>query len=114
MEPQTRLDDLDVTFQSSAANSGEETFGDPEALARAIQALPPGQRQAVELLKLRELSLISRTTERGTGHRDHGRARRVCVGHPWGEQPRASTAGHQRRGMGHVVAMAIERCACEP
>jgi len=26
-------------------------------LAHAIQALPPGQRQAVELLKLRELSL---------------------------------------------------------
>jgi RNA polymerase sigma-70 factor (ECF subfamily) len=26
-------------------------------LAQAIQALPPGQRQAVELLKLRELSL---------------------------------------------------------
>jgi Sigma-70, region 4 len=33
------------------------TFGDPDALAQAIQALPPGQRQAVELLKLRELSL---------------------------------------------------------
>jgi RNA polymerase sigma-70 factor (ECF subfamily) len=51
------VDDLDVTFQSPAANHHEETFGDTEALARAIQALPPGQRQAVELLKLRELSL---------------------------------------------------------
>ena len=51
------VDDLDVTFQAPAANSREETFGDPEALAQAIQALPPGQRQAVELLKLRELSL---------------------------------------------------------
>jgi RNA polymerase sigma-70 factor (ECF subfamily) len=51
------VDDLDVTFQPSAANSREDTFGDPDALARAIQALPPGQRQAVELLKLRELSL---------------------------------------------------------
>ena len=65
MEPQTRLDDLDVTFQSSAANSGEETFGDPEALARAIHALPPGQRQAVELLKLRELSLIEASAATG-------------------------------------------------
>ena len=45
------------TFQAPVANSHEETFGDPDALARAIQALPPGQRQAVELLKLRELSL---------------------------------------------------------
>jgi RNA polymerase sigma-70 factor (ECF subfamily) len=51
------VDDLDVTFQSAAANSREETFGNSEALAQAIQALPPGQRQAVELLKLRELSL---------------------------------------------------------
>jgi RNA polymerase sigma-70 factor (ECF subfamily) len=51
------VDDLDVTFQAPVANNREETFGDPDALARAIQALPPGQRQAVELLKLRELSL---------------------------------------------------------
>ena len=51
------VDDLDVTFQAPVANSHEETFGDPDALAQAIQALPPGQRQAVELLKLRELSL---------------------------------------------------------
>jgi len=51
------VDDLDVTFQAPRANSREETFGDPDALAQAIQALPPGQRQAVELLKLRELSL---------------------------------------------------------
>jgi RNA polymerase sigma-70 factor (ECF subfamily) len=51
------VDDLDVTFQTPAANSREETFADPDALAQAIQALPPGQRQAVELLKLRELSL---------------------------------------------------------
>jgi len=51
------VDDLDVTFPTSTANNPEKTFGDPEALARAIEALPPGQRQAVQLLKLRELSL---------------------------------------------------------
>ena len=51
------VDDLDVTFPATSAKSQEETFGDPEALTQAIQALPPGQRQAVELLKLRELSL---------------------------------------------------------
>ncbi|MEQ1574577.1 MAG: sigma-70 family RNA polymerase sigma factor [Vicinamibacterales bacterium] len=51
------VDDLDVTFASATANSQEEPFGDPETLAKAIQALPPGQRQAVELLKLQELSL---------------------------------------------------------
>src|SRR4029453_16350693 len=41
------VDDLDVTFQTPVAYSREETFADPEALAQAIQALPPGQRQAV-------------------------------------------------------------------
>jgi RNA polymerase sigma-70 factor (ECF subfamily) len=51
------VDNLDVTFRASAANTHVETCGDAEALAQAIQALPPGQRQAVELLKLRELSL---------------------------------------------------------
>jgi RNA polymerase sigma-70 factor (ECF subfamily) len=51
------VDNLDVTLPVSATNRPEETFGDPEALARAIDALPPGQRQAVQLLKLREFSL---------------------------------------------------------
>jgi RNA polymerase sigma-70 factor (ECF subfamily) len=49
-------DDLDVTFSPPAANTQEE-YGDPEALVHAIEALPPGQRQAIELLKLKELSL---------------------------------------------------------
>src|SRR5258706_8883458 len=49
--------EFDVPFQTPVANSREQTFGDPDALAQAIQELPPGQRQAVELLKLRELSL---------------------------------------------------------
>ncbi len=34
-----------------------EGKGDPELLKRAIADLPIGQRQAVELLKLKELSL---------------------------------------------------------
>jgi RNA polymerase sigma-70 factor (ECF subfamily) len=59
------VDDLDVTFQPSSAKSQGETFGDIEALARAIQALPAGQRQAVELLKLRELSLKEASTVTG-------------------------------------------------
>lgn len=32
-------------------------YGDAEALAQAIANLPPGQRKAIELIKLRELSL---------------------------------------------------------
>jgi RNA polymerase sigma factor (sigma-70 family) len=34
-----------------------EAYGDPEALRQAVIQLPPRQRQAIELIKLRELSL---------------------------------------------------------
>lgn len=50
------VEQVPVTFSDEAANKDEE-FGDPEALAQAIRTLPPGQREAVEMLKLRELSL---------------------------------------------------------
>jgi RNA polymerase sigma factor (sigma-70 family) len=45
-----------VTFSTDETNS-EESYGDSEALVQAIGRLPPGQREAVQLLKLRELSL---------------------------------------------------------
>ncbi|MGE3342869.1 MAG: sigma-70 family RNA polymerase sigma factor [Vicinamibacterales bacterium] len=53
---EVRVDDPDVTFSLPAANSQEE-YGDSEALAHAIDALPRRQRQAIELLKMQELSL---------------------------------------------------------
>jgi len=51
------VEDLDVTFSKAGTNPDQETFRDVEVLQRAIQSLPAGQRQAVELLKLQELSL---------------------------------------------------------
>jgi RNA polymerase sigma-70 factor (ECF subfamily) len=48
---------LPETFPHVPTNPGEDGPGDPELLHRAIAALPPGQRQAVELLKLQEMSL---------------------------------------------------------
>ena len=51
------VDDLDVTFSPTATNPDQEASGDMHVLERAIQALPAGQRQAIELLKLQELSL---------------------------------------------------------
>jgi RNA polymerase sigma-70 factor (ECF subfamily) len=50
------VDDLDVTFAALPANTHEEA-PDREVLTDAIRSLPAGQRQAVELLKLQELSL---------------------------------------------------------
>lgn len=52
-----RVENLDVTFAELATNSSLESLGDVHALRHAVQALPQGQRDAIELLKLRELSL---------------------------------------------------------
>lgn len=46
-----------VTFLEEGANLEIETYGDPEALRKAIEGLPSGQREAIKMLKLRELSL---------------------------------------------------------
>jgi RNA polymerase sigma-70 factor (ECF subfamily) len=65
-EREVVVDDLDVTFYASAAKIEEEDTGDREALALAIQALPAGQRQAIELLKLKEMSLKEAASATGT------------------------------------------------
>ena len=51
------VDDAEVTFADPGANPDQDAPGDAESLRRAVGALPPGQRQAIELLKLQELSL---------------------------------------------------------
>src|SRR5438067_9838443 len=50
------LDEEDVTFSAPAANLGEADWN-KRVLGDAIERLPPGQREAVRLLKLREMSL---------------------------------------------------------
>lgn len=50
------VDEWTETFSASETNT-EESYGDPEALRHAIAMLPQGQREALEMLKLRELSL---------------------------------------------------------
>lgn len=54
---EVQLADADVTFAGRAANSGKDADDDLPALDHALRALPAGQRQAIELLKLQELSL---------------------------------------------------------
>jgi RNA polymerase sigma-70 factor (ECF subfamily) len=52
-----QMDDMAVTFQAGGTNTVMEDYGDPEALRSAVNALPAGQREAIEMLKLREMSL---------------------------------------------------------
>jgi RNA polymerase sigma-70 factor (ECF subfamily) len=63
---ETQVDNLQVTFSGSTTNTTEEGLGDLEALEQAIRALPAGQRQAIELLKLQEMSLKQASAATGT------------------------------------------------
>jgi RNA polymerase sigma factor (sigma-70 family) len=46
-----------VTFADARANTTNDTYDDLRALQEAIAALPPGQRDAIRMLKLGEMSL---------------------------------------------------------
>jgi RNA polymerase sigma-70 factor (ECF subfamily) len=53
------------TYADPAANKDMAANEDNAALAEAIAALPPGQRQAVELLRLKEMSLAEASAASG-------------------------------------------------
>ena len=83
-----QVEDLDVTFTQDPTNNRAEALVDVPALRDAIQALPAGQREAIEMLKLRELSLkeASAVTGVSTGalkvatHRAMGALRKMLAG----------------------------------
>jgi len=87
------VEDLDVTFSLVAANPNQETTHDVETLRRAVEALPAAQRQAVDLLKMREYSLreASAATGVSTGalkvatHRGLASLRRALAGRRGGK-----------------------------
>jgi len=54
------------TFPAEDANMSASGVGDAEALAQAMTKLPQGQRQAIELMKLREMSLKEAAAATGT------------------------------------------------
>jgi RNA polymerase sigma factor (sigma-70 family) len=60
------VEDYPVTFSEELANTDSDQYRDPEALRQAIRVLPPGQREAVEMLKLREMSLREAAIASGT------------------------------------------------
>lgn len=51
------FDEHAVTFPEVEANLQTAELGDAEALRAAVRALPQSQREAIELVKLKELSL---------------------------------------------------------
>jgi RNA polymerase sigma-70 factor (ECF subfamily) len=63
---EVQVEDLPVTFSDEGANIDSDGYRDPEALRQAIRALPPGQRDAIEMLKLREMSLKEAAAASGT------------------------------------------------
>lgn len=62
---EVHVDDLDVTFADRTTNPPVVTPGDVDALKQAIETLPAGQREAIELLKLQERSLKEASVETG-------------------------------------------------
>ena len=54
------------TFPAEDTNMSTNGYGDAEALAQALAKLPQSQRQAIELMKLRELSLKEAAAATGT------------------------------------------------
>ncbi|MGD9631880.1 MULTISPECIES: sigma-70 family RNA polymerase sigma factor [unclassified Afipia] len=54
---EVHVEEFPVTFSEGGANIESEEYRDPEVLKHAIRSLPPGQREAIEMLKLREMSL---------------------------------------------------------
>ena len=62
---EVQVDEWPVTFSDEGANIDTEGYRDPEALRAAVKGLPSGQREAIEMLKLRELSLKEAATASG-------------------------------------------------
>lgn len=61
-----RVDVEDVTFFVAETNDEIGELGDATAVREAISALPDGQREAIELLKIKELSLKEAAEISGT------------------------------------------------
>lgn len=59
------VDELPVTFADEYANIEKDLYRDPDQLKQAIKKLPPGQRQAIEMLKLKEMSLKEVSSQTG-------------------------------------------------
>ena len=62
---ETMVDSLEETFSSLAANSEHDLKDDRSNLHRAIADLPPSQRNAIRMLKIKEMSLKEASSASG-------------------------------------------------
>lgn len=60
-----KVDTLPETSVVDSTNPSHETYEDRVVLREAIKSLPPKQRVAIEMLKIRQLSLIEAERESG-------------------------------------------------
>jgi RNA polymerase sigma-70 factor (ECF subfamily) len=63
---EVKVEDLDVTFSDFEAKEESADLDDAAALHEAVRGLPEQQRQAIELTKLKELSLKEAAQVSGT------------------------------------------------
>jgi RNA polymerase sigma factor (sigma-70 family) len=54
---EVHVENMSVTFAEKPANTTVDSYGDLQELKEAIATLPPIQRDAIQMLKLREMSL---------------------------------------------------------
>lgn len=54
---EVHVEDLEVTIGNASTNTALDLSDDVRILRHAVRSLPVGQRQAIELLKLQEMSL---------------------------------------------------------
>jgi len=63
---EVQVENLPVTFSDEGSNIDSDGYRDPQALRQAIEDLSPAQRAAIEMLKLREMSLKEAAAAKGT------------------------------------------------
>lgn len=63
---EVRVEAPPVTFSDPDTKFDQADYGDPEELRRAIGLLPASQREAIELVKLKEMSLKEASAVSGT------------------------------------------------
>lgn len=63
---EVQVEHVPVTFSDESANYGADSYGDAEALRQAVAKLPERQRDAIQMLKLDDLSLKEAASRSGT------------------------------------------------